>query len=132
MTTPSARFAPCLQAQGDYDGAPVVLATCGNFNGADKEWNVVEGGAVEGGGSPGPVTQIRLFGDKCLDVPNGSDTDGIKLQIWTCYDGDPNQLWQVNSDGTISWASHTKYVDISNDPGRALTHCTQVSGSHER
>jgi Ricin-type beta-trefoil lectin domain len=103
-----ARFAPCLQAQGDYDGAPVVLATCGNFNGADKEWNVIEGGAAEASGNPGPVTQIRLFGDKCLDVPNGNDSDGVKLQIWTCYDGNPNQLWQVNSDDTISWAYHAK------------------------
>lgn len=103
-----ARFAPCLQAQGNYDGAPVVIATCGDFNGDEKSWTVVKGGAPEGANDAGPVTQIKVFGNKCLDVTDGNDSNGTKLQIWSCYDGNPNQLWQYNSGGSISWAGKNK------------------------
>lgn len=69
---------------------------------------------MQGGGlepdQTGPVTQIRIFGDKCLDVTDGNDSNGQKLQIWTCYDGNTNQLWTVNGDSTIRWAGHNKYV----------------------
>ncbi|KIM33491.1 carbohydrate-binding module family 13 protein [Serendipita vermifera MAFF 305830] len=106
------RFAPCLQAQGNYNGAPVIIGDCGDWHGANEEWTVVQGGGVEGSGDPGPVTQIRIFGDKCLDVPNGSDYNGNKLQIWTCYDGNANQLWQVGDNG-IRWASHNKCLDLT-------------------
>jgi hypothetical protein len=89
----------------------VIIANCSTFNGANEEWTVVKGGGIEGSGDPGPITQIRVYGNKCLDVPNGSDEDGNKLQIWTCYDGNTNQLWQVGDDG-IRWASHNKYVSL--------------------
>ncbi|KAG8815584.1 hypothetical protein FRC19_000938 [Serendipita sp. 401] len=73
----NSRFAPCLQAAGNYDGAPVNTATCGTFSGPNIEWTVVQGGAPEGPGSfDGPITQIRIFGDKCLDVPNGGNWNG--------------------------------------------------------
>ncbi|KAG8807371.1 hypothetical protein FRC17_004494 [Serendipita sp. 399] len=108
------RFAPCLQAAGNYDGAPVNVATCGNFNGPEKTWTVVKGGGVEGTTpNNGPITQIRVFGDKCLDVPNGNNVNGNKLQIWTCYDGNQNQLWRVNGDARITWANHNKCLDLT-------------------
>jgi hypothetical protein len=87
----------------------VVIANCGTFNGTNEEWTVVQGGGIEGTGDPGPVTQIRIFDDKCLDVPNGLDQNGVKLQIWTCYDGNTNQLWQFGDEG-IKWSSHNKSV----------------------
>ena len=103
------RSAPCLQAQGNYDGAPVIIGYCDQYRGANEEWTVVAGGAAEGTGDPGPVTQFRIYGDKCLDVPDGAVYDGNKLQIWTCYDGNANQLWQWG-DGGVVWVGHSKYV----------------------
>lgn len=107
------RFAPCLQASGNYDGAPVTIANCGTFNGAQREWIVVKGGAEEGTTNKGPVTQIKIYGDKCLDVPNGNNSNGQKLQIWTCYDGNNNQKWRVNGDGAFQWAGHNKCLDLT-------------------
>ncbi|PVF95880.1 ricin B-like lectin [Serendipita vermifera] len=113
------RFAPCIEAQGNYDGAPVVASDCGNFHSENATWIVVNGGAPETGGV-GPNTQIKVFGNKCLDVPDGGDWDGNKLQIWTCYDGNPNQIWHVDADQTIRWSSHNKCVDLTDGrwPGR--------------
>jgi hypothetical protein len=47
---------------------------------------------------------------KCLDVPDGKDADGTKLHIWTCVDGNTNQMWEFASDNTIRWVGHNKYV----------------------
>ncbi|KAJ7584003.1 ricin B lectin domain-containing protein [Mycena floridula] len=108
------RFAPCLAATSNADGAAVVIQNCGTRNTSNIEWNVIKGGAVEsptGSPDPGPVTPITLFGSKCLDVPNGVNADGVKLQIWTCGTGNKNQLWQVNGDGSISWAGSNKCLD---------------------
>ena len=107
VTSAAARFAPCLQAQGNYNGAHVIIGQCDPWHGAYEEWVVVNGGGVEGTGDPGPVTQIRIFGDKCLDVTNGVDEDGVKLQIWKCYPYNTNQLWQWGDNG-IRWVSHDK------------------------
>jgi hypothetical protein len=34
-----------------------------------------------------------VFGNKCLDVPEGRFVDGTKLQIWTCSTNNANQKW---------------------------------------
>ncbi|KAG8859218.1 hypothetical protein FRC20_011863 [Serendipita sp. 405] len=107
------RFAPCLQATANYDGAPVTIGDCDTFNGPQRTWVVVKGGAEEGTNDPGPPTQIRIYGDKCLDVRDGRNRNGTKLQIWTCYDGNPNQLWQINGAGDFVWSGHNKYDSLS-------------------
>ncbi|KAG8792727.1 hypothetical protein FRB91_009977 [Serendipita sp. 411] len=107
------RFAPCLQATANYDGAPVTIGNCDTFNGPQRTWVVVKGGAEEGTNDPGPPTQIRIYGDKCLDVRDGRNRNGTKLQIWTCYDGNPNQLWQINGAGDFVWSGHNKCMDLT-------------------
>ncbi|PVF95892.1 ricin B-like lectin [Serendipita vermifera] len=119
------RFAPCLEAQGNWDGARVVTADCGNWHYENATWTAPKGGAPETGGA-GPLTQLKIFGNKCLDVPNGGNWNGNKLQIWTCYDGNPNQLWQVNGDGTINWASHNKCLDLTDGNLRDPVVRTQI------
>ncbi|EAU82577.2 hypothetical protein CC1G_12996 [Coprinopsis cinerea okayama7 len=34
-----------------------------------------------------------LATDKCLDVTDGVVADGVKVQVWTCFDGNQNQQW---------------------------------------
>lgn len=60
----------------------------------------------------GPPGQFRLFHDKCLDVTDGVDNDGTKLQIWKCGDdSNPNQQFQlVPNSNSIVWAGHNKYA----------------------
>ena len=49
---------------------------------------------------------------QCLDVTNGVNEDGTKLQIWTCIAGNTNQMWNANADGTYTWAGTNKYDDL--------------------
>ncbi|MFS8097197.1 ricin-type beta-trefoil lectin domain protein [Lentzea alba] len=51
-------------------------------------------------GQPGRTGQITGLGGKCLDVTNGSTTNGNQPQMWTCTGG-PNQQWTAGTDGTI-------------------------------
>ncbi|KAF7364600.1 hypothetical protein MVEN_00329100 [Mycena venus] len=94
----------CLTAASNADGAAVTIATCTNITTLNT-WVVPQAGAV---GS------ISIFGDKCLDVTNGVNADGTKLQIWTCADN-TNQMWlPAGQDSTITWAGKNKCVDLTN------------------
>jgi hypothetical protein len=91
----------CLSADGDYDGAPVRVTDCSSSITDNMVWGVMPGGSAN---------KLGVFQNKCLDVPGGVTSDGTKLQIWTCYEGNTNQLWQLTSGNMITWASHNKYV----------------------
>lgn len=51
-------------------------------------------------GQPGRTGAITGLGGKCLDVTNGSTTNGNQPQLWTCFGG-PNQTWTLAADGTV-------------------------------
>ncbi|MGW6929003.1 ricin-type beta-trefoil lectin domain protein [Lentzea sp. NPDC054927] len=51
-------------------------------------------------GQPGRTGAITGLGGKCLDVTNGSTTNGNLPQLWTCFGG-PNQTWTLATDGTV-------------------------------
>jgi len=36
---------------------------------------------------------VQVFGNKCLDVTDGVNADGVKMQIWSCWGQNPNQQW---------------------------------------
>ncbi|MFL5577633.1 MAG: RICIN domain-containing protein, partial [Gemmatimonadaceae bacterium] len=50
-------------------------------------------------GSSGAVTS-KLNGSICLDVANKSNSNGAKVQVWTCS-GNSNQQWTVTSAGEL-------------------------------
>lgn len=93
-------IAKCLAAASNTDGAQVVIQTC--TGAANQKW-VFTGGSV------------RVFGDKCLDVTEGINQDGTKLQIWTCTaTGSINQSWYYNKwDNNLSWTGRGKCVDLT-------------------
>jgi Glycosyl hydrolase family 62/Ricin-type beta-trefoil lectin domain len=66
-------------------------------------------GAVRGVGS-----------GRCLDVPNGSQTNGTYLQIWDCSGG-TNQQWTLTDGNQLTW--NGKCLDV---PGHATTAGTRV------
>jgi hypothetical protein len=47
----------------------------------------------------------------CLDVTNGQNVNGNKLQIWTCTGG-PNQQF-VFTNGALQWKGSDKCVDLT-------------------
>ncbi|KAJ6479701.1 ricin B lectin domain-containing protein [Mycena sanguinolenta] len=108
---PTGPVGGCLTASSNVDGAPVIIQDCpvGTAPSAANTWV-----AAAGVGKPGA---LKIFGDKCLDVTDGLDADGTKLQIWTCASGNTNQQWvSAGQPGTpqIVWAGKNKCVDVTN------------------
>ena len=90
----------CITATSNVDGAPVTLQTC---TGADSQKWTFDSGSV------------KVFGSKCLDVVNGQNADGTKLQIWTCSSNqNPNQQFFYTGDYRLTWTNHGKCTDLPN------------------
>ncbi|KIJ52017.1 carbohydrate-binding module family 13 protein [Sphaerobolus stellatus SS14] len=89
----------CMAANSTANGAPVFAVPCDDTT-SRKVWNAPQ----PGHGNTG-LYQLA-FGDdgagpvKCLDVTDGIDAPGTKLQVWDCTDG-PNQRWLPT--GQIRW-----------------------------
>ncbi|KAK1231207.1 hypothetical protein PQX77_005677 [Marasmius sp. AFHP31] len=102
----------CISASDNFDGAPVVLHNC-NFEDVSKHsWTVtpyISGRHPENS----PPATMKIFGDKCLDVKDGINADGAKLQLWTCSPGNTNQLWISRTDNTWNWAGTNKCIDLT-------------------
>ncbi|KAJ7051014.1 ricin B lectin domain-containing protein [Mycena amicta] len=99
----------CLSASANANGAAVVIGDCTPT--ANNSWVVPNG--------QGTVTTLKVFGDKCLDVKDGVNADGTKLQIWTCATGNTNQEWTTGGwDQTITWAGKNKCLDVTD--GKAV------------
>ncbi|KAF7307942.1 Carbohydrate-binding module family 13 protein [Mycena kentingensis (nom. inval.)] len=99
----------CLSASGNYDGAPVVIGDCTPTG--NNSWVVPQGAGV--------ASALKVFGDKCLDVKDGANVNGAKLQVWTCAAGNTNQQFVTAGwDQTITWANKNKCLDVTD--GKAL------------
>ncbi|KAF9263020.1 hypothetical protein L218DRAFT_988002 [Marasmius fiardii PR-910] len=93
----------CMSAASNVDGASVLLDSCND----DFAW------FIPSSGSTGPITTIDKM--RCLDVRDGNPSNGNLLQIWTCIEGSPNQLWNIAGPvdmQLISWAGQNKCVDV--------------------
>ena len=61
------------------------MADC--TGGSDQEWTFTNGA-------------VTLYnGAKCLDVTNGNNFNGNKLQVWDCGSGNPNQNFYYTGYG---------------------------------
>uniref|UniRef100_UPI0004C3C24F ricin-type beta-trefoil lectin domain protein n=1 Tax=Microbispora rosea TaxID=58117 RepID=UPI0004C3C24F len=54
---------------------------------------------------------LRVYGNKCLDVNGGATADGSTVIIWDC-NGQNNQQWRLNSDGSITAVGANKCLDV--------------------
>ncbi|HUS16436.1 MAG TPA: RICIN domain-containing protein, partial [Chloroflexia bacterium] len=50
----------------------------------------------------------------CLDVSSRSTADGAQVLIWDC-NGQSNQLWRFNGDGSITAVGANKCLDVPNN-----------------
>ncbi|KAJ6463477.1 ricin B lectin domain-containing protein [Mycena sanguinolenta] len=104
----------CVGAVDNADGAAVVLSGCGIgnasplFPNANFTW-VMPFAPLTG--------TLQIYDNKCMDVTNGENQDGVFLQIWTCVEGSTNQQFRIGSSegrSTIEWAGSGKCVDLTN------------------
>ncbi|KAJ6465714.1 ricin B lectin domain-containing protein [Mycena sanguinolenta] len=100
----------CIGAAKNADGQPLIIHNCATASTSNEDWAV---SFFTGTQSAGPQP-IVLFGNKCIDVPNGVNADGTRLQIWTCVKGSKNQQWISRSDSTFQWSGTNKCIDLTN------------------
>lgn len=107
----------CWEAATNTNGAAVTLQPC--VIGLDSQtWTFTAGSpSVEGTNGAGGTGSISVFGNMCLDVTNGVNESGTRLQIYDCTEGDANQMWQAStiSNGlqTVSWVGSTRCIDLT-------------------
>ena len=65
---------------------------------------------------------MTVYGNKCLDAFGGSTADGTAVVIWDC-NGQTNQQWNINADGTITGAQSGKCLDAS---ARGIANGTRI------
>ncbi|RXW14830.1 hypothetical protein EST38_g11023 [Candolleomyces aberdarensis] len=98
LLQPSLNNNKCLTAASDSNGAQVTIQTC--TGAAAQKWTFTGG-------------TVRVFSNKCLDVTDGLNKDGTKLQVWTCSANNANQQWYYNKwDNLLSWTGKGKCVDV--------------------
>lgn len=75
--TAGSNASKCLRAD-NANGAHVEISDC--TGGSDQQWTWQNG-------------QITLYsGSKCIDVVDGQNVNGVKLQVWDCnHSGSVNQ-----------------------------------------
>ncbi|KAJ7190226.1 ricin B lectin domain-containing protein, partial [Mycena pura] len=95
---PGASSTTCLTAPSNTDGGAVVVQPC---NGASSQSWTRNGGTYV------------IYGNKCLDVTNGSTANGVKMQIWSCNTGSTNQQFTTTSAHAIQWTGKGKCLDLA-------------------
>lgn len=84
-------------------------------------------------GPPAGYTPITIGQGMCLDDTNDIGADGEPVQLWTCQ-GNRNQAWQAEPDGTIrnanGWCLGTgsaanSYAGTANGTGLVMVACSQ-------
>ena len=94
LLEPGLNGGKCLAAASNSNGAAVTIQTCSP---ADPQQWTFDGGSV------------KLFGNtKCLDVKDGVNADGTKLQIWDCTANNPNQQFYYTGDYRYVFFYHNK------------------------
>ena len=87
----------------------MVVSTCTGGN--DQLWTFKNGAVA------------AFNGTKCLDVTNGNNSNGAKLQIWDCAPSNANQQWYWTTDNHLAWTNHGRCLDLT---GGSLTDGNKV------
>jgi hypothetical protein len=101
----------CLTARTNANGGEVVVEPCDGS--ASQLWTAIG-------------STIVVYGNMCLDVPNGNTMNGVKLQIWACTPGvgDANQQFVFfSSDQNFQWINEDMCLDL---PDGNLASGTQI------
>ena len=111
----------CLVVPSNTDGQQVNLIPCPRDLTPNTTFTLTAGSAPQDGAdfARGPVTQLQIYGDKCVDVTDGVNAEGTALQIWTCdaQNANPNQRFNVNEKFfmyEIEWAAHGLCAGVGN------------------
>jgi hypothetical protein len=87
----------CVDDTDTTEGTQLTLGTCATTN--PESWDLPYTDPT----ASGEITS-QITSGECLDNYTGGDTDGNKVDIWTCNGGTDSQEWSVEADGTLQIA----------------------------
>ncbi|KAJ7238352.1 ricin B lectin domain-containing protein [Mycena haematopus] len=99
--TPWTSSTTCLTAPTNANGGKIVVEPCNGS--AGQKWTEIG-------------STIVVYGNMCLDVPNGNATNGVHPQIWECTPGVGNanqQFVYFTSDQNIQWINEDMCLDLT-------------------
>jgi hypothetical protein len=101
----------CLQDPGakTANGTHIQIGTC--VSGAAERWAVAADGTIRANGG-------------CLDIAGTGSTMGKQLQLWTCGNANPRQLWTQGTDGELV---NQVYGLCVTDPGSSTQNGTTAT-----
>jgi hypothetical protein len=104
-----------LKVIGAYNNG-AEIGTVSNFADADR-WTRTA------------CNQVKLYGtDKCIDLADGNETPGTKVQIWTCDCNNANQKFLLNPFNAIVLSKNTnRCLDFGKD-GSSKVHLWNCDG----
>ncbi|WP_182877876.1 lectin [Microbispora sp. H10670] len=110
----------CLDVASQTNGTQAQIWDCNGQT--NQRWSQTSSG------------ELRVYGNKCLDVNNRGTADGTNVIIWDC-NGQNNQQWRFNADGTITAVGANKCLDVPNNAtanGTKLTIWSCNGGANQR
>jgi hypothetical protein len=72
--------------------------------------------------APTTASELRVYGDKCLQARDQGTTAGTAVEVWDCTGGD-NQKWMLADDGAIVGVPSRLCLDVN---GQATANSTRV------
>lgn len=106
----------CLMPLGGAsdNGTPIVLGDC-------------DGSPAQAWTRTGDdnSTGLMLFDSKCIDVIDGQNVNGTKLQLWDCFSTNDNQKWAFKG-GELVWNTFGKCLDLTDGLSMSNTNPMQV------
>lgn len=63
---------------------------------------------------------VQVFGNKCLEVPNGVNADGVKMQIMSCSGQNRNQQFYYDKAWSPIFNSYDIYATSNFTSGRIV------------
>ncbi|KAH8831476.1 ricin B lectin domain-containing protein [Flagelloscypha sp. PMI_526] len=99
----------CITSTNTNDGSKVIVSGCDGRHGFPNQKWVFDGDHLK-----------QVDSELCLDVTDGKNEDGTKLQAWTCFAENTNQQF-VHAGGAflrfpldrLQWQATDKCVDLT-------------------
>lgn len=129
----SANSGYCLSTTGGTNGSKAVLDSCVNGTSAVQTWSLNYTALATLLGSKN-VQEFTLQSSdgktECLNDPDGSKSNGVALQIYTCSSNDKNNLWVWGSSLTSKKLGDHQLVNVATISGNSALCLDDSYNSH--
>ena len=113
---------PTYRLTGAQSGRCLDISGVSQVNGAITQIWDCNGGPNQSF-APNTASELRVYGNKCLQARNQGTSAGTAVEIWDCTGG-VNQKWMLSSDGSIIGVQSRLCLDVNGRPRRTAAGCS--------